>query len=526
MTDILKKIESLANAGEFEKAEQLVKKSAIRRAPALAILAAIAMKKGENQKADVFFNQSLREEPDNVIANGNYASLLLAQKNPKRALPYAKKASELAPNVLQFALYLVAAYADADRYADAAAVLSPFVSVDKPDAKALLNYATVLRADLKAEEALKTLERARALYPDDQECQRAAADAYAEIDPVVAREAFKKILEEKPDNISLRWNVSFVELRLRNFAEAWDMYEAGLSEKVGKIGRPLPAQVKCLPLVTDLNSLNPDKWTFFSAEQGIGDQVLFYGALEEGLKHTPKVALVGEDRMIPVLKRAFPGVGVYTYGFASSLARQTDRFNGVFPIGSLMKHFRRDIGSFELNQRVYMFPDEEKTKKLRQTLVSKIGNKTLVGVSWRGGYWDRQKRTKSFDFEVFSKIFKGQNYQFISLQYGDVSEEKKFAKENSLPITFIDGMDFKKDIDGWFALACACDRILSVSTALVHFAGAAGKRVDLLLGDYQAPFIWGTEEGPSIAYVDVHVHRKKKQEDPANYMERMGSILL
>jgi ADP-heptose:LPS heptosyltransferase len=227
--------------------------------------------------------------------------------------------------------------------------------------------------------------------------------------------------------------------------------------------------------------------------------------------------------MVPILKRAFPGIGVYTYGFASSLGKQKSRINGVFPIGSLMKHFRTSTEAFERHRRTYLIPDEQKVLKLRSALRSKIGEKKLIGISWRGGYWDRQKRTKSFDFEVFTKAMSTRgDTQYISLQYGDVAEEKKMAREMGCPVTFIDGMDFKKDIDGWFALACACDSILSVSTALVHLAGAAGKRVNLLLGDYQAPFIWGTEPGKSIAYENVHIHRKEKTETADGFMRRIG----
>ena len=80
-------------------------------------------------------------------------------------------------------------------------------------------------------------------------------------------------------------------------------------------------------------------------------------------------------------------------------------------------------------------------------------------------------------------------------------------------------LDFKKDLDGWLALACACDDIISVSTALVHFAGAAGRSVHLLLSDRGAPVIWGLEGEESIAYPDIKIYRKKSAETTELFFE-------
>ena len=86
---------------------------------------------------------------------------------------------------------------------------------------------------------------------------------------------------------------------------------------------------------------------------------------------------------------------------------------------------------------------------------------------------------------------------------------ENYLSEKYKNVRWIDGLDFKKDLDGWFALICACDDIISVSTALVHFAGAAGRSVHLLLSDRGAPFIWGLQDDSSIAYPDIKIYRKR-----------------
>jgi len=93
-------------------------------------------------------------------------------------------------------------------------------------------------------------------------------------------------------------------------------------------------------------------------------------------------------------------------------------------------------------------------------------------------------------------------------------------------IRWIDGLDFKKDLDGWFALMCACDEIISVSTALVHFAGAAGRSIHLLLSDRGAPFIWGLEGDTSIAYPDIKIHRKQVSQSNDEFFEGVAQKAL
>lgn len=523
--NFLKEIEALANAGKLDEAEKLALSTPMPPTTALTVSATLAMKRGEYQKAEVEFGKVLAAEPQNFVAAGNLASLLLNQKKAKAALPYAEQAYKAAPTNENFLRVYAAALSEVDRFAEALEVFKPLVDIEQPKLGNLISYASLLRACLQPDDALLVLERAAKLFPEQADAEKAIAEAYAEIDPHIAQPAFAKAEQRAPESVSLKWNASFVELRLRNFERGWQLYEHGLSDQIGRIGRPLPPQAKRLPMVTDLQSLDQTKWTLFTAEQGLGDQVLFLGCLEEALPFAPKAALIGEDRMVAILKRSFPSLEAYTYGFASGLAHQTHRINGVFPIGSLMKHFRNTEDTFVKHRKPYLKPNQARVEEFRKILTSRFPGQQLIGISWRGGYWDRQRRTKSFDFELFGRLMKRADQRFVALQYGDIEAERKLATQNGWPVTFIDGVDFKKNIDDWFSLACACDRIVSVSTALVHFAGAAGRRVDVLIGDYQAPFIWGLEEGQSLPYEHVFLHRKRKPETVEQFFDRIALAL-
>jgi len=276
--------------------------------------------------------------------------------------------------------------------------------------------------------------------------------------------------------LPLKWNWSFVELRMQNFKLGWELYEAGLDEKIGRVGRPLPAVMRQFKRVTQIEDLQKGKYTLLTAEQGIGDQILFLSSLNEMLPKIEKPILICEERMLPILRRSFPTIEVKTYGFANSLSSQQERLNGVFPIGSMMKYCRSSKEDFLQKRKPYIQTNELKTAEYKKLIELKYPGKKIVGVSWSGGFWDRQKRAKSIDFEELISLMKMEDHVYVSLQYGDVSENKKLVIEKKLPMVFIDGIDFKNQIDEWVALAAACEKIISVSTALVHFAGAAGKK--------------------------------------------------
>lgn len=520
--DILFNIEKLMNEGDFEGAKKTTKLSSLNEPTKTAVLGTIALKEKDNQQAEVLLSRAVDLDPNNAIAIGNYAQLLVMQKKFKVAIGYAEKAHLNAPKNESYALNFASCLSETDQCKKAIDVLRPFLDESKPKKTILLAISSLLRADLRPIEAAELLKKYENIYKDDADYLKGVAETYSEIEPQTASEYFSEVVKKLPDSLQLKWNWAFVELRLQNFVKGWELYDSGLSDVIGRVGRPLPPQVKLLPVRTSLEQLDKDKWTLFVCEQGIGDQVLFLGCLNEVLRKYPKSILIGEDRMMTLLRRSYPDIGVYTYGFVNSLEKQLERINGLFPIGSLQKYYRSSVAEYIANKSTYLKPNLDLVETYKKQLKEKLGDKKLIGISWRGGFWDRQVRTKSFDFELFKTFMKKDGVHFICLQYGDITEEQKFAKENGLPVSFIEGIDFKKDIDAWLALGYLCDEIISVSTALVHFMGAMGKTVNLLLSEKQSPFIWGLEPGLSIAYPHVNIHRKNSNQTPENFFEEVS----
>jgi tetratricopeptide (TPR) repeat protein len=522
----LKEIEKLIQSGQLEEAQHKTELLAAPKSTKLAVLASIALKANDFQKSEVLFERALESDPNNILAVGNFGQLLVSQKQFNRALPFCEKVHLAEMKHEGYLLNYIACLAHVDKFEKAIEITKNFIErSEKTSLNVKLTLASVYRAYLKPKDALEVLNNALEVHGDEPELERAIADAYAEIDPKIASEAFSKAITKTKKPLPLKWNWSFVELRLQNYRFGWELYEAGLDEKIGRVGRPLPAVMRQFTKVTKLEDLNKEKYTLLTAEQGIGDQILFLSTMDEMLPRIEKPILICEERMIPIVKRSFPTLEVKTYGFANSLSRQQERLNGVFPIGSLMKYCRNSKEEFLANQKVYIKTNENRTKEYRKLIEDKYPGKKIIGVSWSGGFWDRQKRAKSLNFDELTPLLKKEGHIYVSLQYGDIKEYKKIAIDNKIPMVFIDGIDFKNQIDEWISLAAVCDKIISVSTALVHFAGASGQKVDLILGESQSPFIWGLEEGDSLPYKNVKIFRPRKNERREDYMLRLRESL-
>lgn len=517
---IVSDIEICLKKKQLRKARTLAKAlEACNVSAGLAYLGVIALREGKVDEAERCLTESYTVNEKQILALVNLVPVYLKLKNAKKAIAYGEIAMEVVKDNQQLTFNYVSALISDQQYQKAIDIFEPLHDPDKPNLVILSGLISSYKSIFKTDKAFEYIAQAEKAFPDNASVGKIKADAMVEKDPLKALAQFKKTLaSSKANKVQTAWNMSLLQLRCGEFEEGWVNYDHGLSSIVGKIGRPLPKVFNDVPMITDCDLLDKDKWTVAVCEQGIGDQVLFLGALNQFKKEYDKLILICERRLMPIYKRSFPEIPVFEYGFGQMMRGQLNTMNGIVPIGSIQKRYRSSRIDFERNNVAYIKPNIEITEKYRKALIEKIGKKRIIGFSWKGGYWERAQRTKTIDIELWEPFFKrNQDAVFVCLQYGDVTKEKKYLASRYNNIRFIDGLDFKKDIDGWVALANACDEIISVSTALVHFAGAAGKRIHLLLSDLGNPFIWGLNDTRGICYPDVPIYRKRKEQSTEDF---------
>lgn len=178
-------------------------------------------------------------------------------------------------------------------------------------------------------------------------------------------------------------------------------------------------------------------------EQGIGDEIMFSQVLPELRPYANQITFDCMDRLEPVFTRSFPWLRVR--GRSSYLHGFNRDFDAQIAIGDLLPMFRNKRSQFL--EGPYLTPDPERAKEFEEF-------RGLTGVSW----WGRQARL-DHDFPK----------NCVSLQYGNEAHPYLDA-----------GIDLTNDIEGVLALTSVLEKVASVPTSIVHFAGAMGTPVDVV----------------------------------------------
>lgn len=221
------------------------------------------------------------------------------------------------------------------------------------------------------------------------------------------------------------------------------------------------------------NGLNVNRLVVMG-EQGIGDQVMYASILPKVLERCKEVVYECDQRLHTLLERS---LGVHCRPVRESgISADCDAF---IPAAELMRMFRRSAADFP--KKPFLKPDPERVSEF-------LAFTGKVGVSWRG-------RQGSLDPETLPIG--------VNLQY-----------DGSHPDLIEPGIDLKNDIEGVVALCSVLERIVCVPTSVMHFAGALGKKVDViepnLPGETLNQVRWDSPPGPSAWYPNVYVHRSQE----------------
>ncbi len=529
---IEKEIFKLIEAGKIKEASDrlsnLSKGKSIEKWVIQNLKGAIKNREGLHSQAISAFEAAVR------LANGaqkyaplcNLASSLNNMRRFVDALPYAKQAYEL-QQTSQSAMLFLTAMLDGAKTKEALTFIEELPTKIKSGREFLLAHAACKRQEGLYDEAVEII---RGVLEEDNShptATRMLADTLGEQGKVNPIPIYERALSlaasrNKKDVNAIRWNMSLHLLRQHEFTKGFEYYESGLH--VGSLGRNLAEQ--CLRMNrADTGKIDKNKWTFIVVEQGIGDQILFLSVMNETIaEFGEKLVVVCEDRMKPILKRSFPNLTYASPGLIEYIDRLKGPYNGVIPLGSLIGRYRKDIKDFVGNIRPYIRVNTERYKKYKMMFRELACGRPVVGISWKGGFWENQIRNKAIELEEWAPLLR-KNAYFVSLQYGDVERDLQWAKDQSYTIHSFNDLDFKKDLDSWLAIAAACDGIISVSTALVHFAGAANQKVAIVAPERIGPWHLGIRQSKSIFYPNVFHYWRGEDELKVNFLDRVSRII-
>lgn len=388
---------------------------------------------------------------------------------------------------------------------------------DDPDAHNNLGYV-LFRDRAQYDRGASHIERAIELAPDNPGylCNYTMVLAHRG-EPGRAIELCDRLLERHPEMDEARLNRALALLKIGRFAEGWKDYEARKSVRCNYVPRSFPwPEWRGEPLA--------GKTIAIYGEQGLGDEIMFASCFADMLGRAGHCIVECEPRLETLFRRSFPAATIVCGAQSRkppAWLPQVGQVDVQVAAGSLPLYLRGAPESFPQHAG-YLVPDPDRSRRWRGRLDA-LGPGTKIGVSWRGGLQSTRRDLRSMDLATMAALFDAGHAHFVDLQYGDTGEERaqleslRGAVLHSWPGT-------ASDLEELAALVSELDLVVSVCTAVMHFAGALGKEVWVLVPT--VPEWRYQQEGDRIPwYPTARMIRQRPGESWASVMERVSGQL-
>ena len=374
--------------------------------------------------AEEFYARVLVLEPARLEAIVNLANLLRTRGQLPAAEALLAPALARTPDAPELWLTLGSTYREmgdgaraAEHYREALARRADYVS-------ALVNLADLLTDDGDVEEALALYGRA------------------------IARE---------PGNAQARLNRAVLHLLRGDLKDGWRDYAARL-----KIAGKAPVPDHDLARWSG-GSLKRTR-LLVTAEQGIGDQIMFAGMIPDLAARASQdggsILLECEPRLVNLFARSFPGVPVHGWDLETrggvtrsryGWLKQAGGANAFVEMGSLAKILRGNIADFP-QHNAFLQPDALETAQFAGFLES-IGQGPFIGICWRSGSVAGHRALQYAPREAWATFIAKLPGTVISVQYDAREDEvEALAQMSGRPIILLDDLDQKDELDRTAAL--------------------------------------------------------------------------
>lgn len=278
---------------------------------------------------------------------------------------------------------------------------------------------------------------------------------------------YERALILRPQFPQAQWHRSLALLAQHDFATGWNDYDLRFLSQTPSARRiPLP-RWDGRPL--------PRGHLLIYAEQGLGDEIMFASCVPDVLQHVESCTIECAEKLAPIFTRSFPGTRVVGTNQSHDLSwlEPLRPIDAAIPIGSLPQFYRRSLESFPRHAG-YLRACDDKTSRWRTQLAA-LGTGPKIGISWRGGSKISRAGWRSIPLAQWLPILSIPGAHFVSLQYTDCRDElEPLHSQHGITVTHWQAAI--DDYDETAALVAALDMVISVQTAIIHLAGALGKR--------------------------------------------------
>jgi Flp pilus assembly protein TadD len=428
-----------------------------------------------NRHADAImcFEEALKDDPGDVrvlFALGNTATAL---GMAKPAETFFRQVLALEPGRIEALVNLANLLRAQGQFDAAQALIAPALARSPKTAELWLTLGSILREMGDAKGAEAHYREALALRPDYPQALGNLADLLADKGEIVPAFALhNRALELDPQNAQAKLNRAILHLLRGNLKDGWRDYEARL-----QLGGKTAANGRGLPRWNG-ESLK-DRRLLISAEQGLGDQIMFASMIPELAERATHdggaIVLECEPRLVSLFARSFPGVRIC----ASGSGGDADAF---IEMGSLPSLIRNEVALFPRPHR-YLTTDGVETRHWSDAF-SSTGPRPFVGICWRSGKSGGARNLQYAPLSMWADFIRRLPGTIICAQYDATADEVgELEKLSARRVLVPAGLDQKNELDRTCAMLSAPDAVVSAPTAVSWLAAAAGTPTFKILYD-------------------------------------------
>jgi len=366
------------------------------------------------------------------------------------------------------------------------------IEKDKKNIQAIFLKCDLLRRMFKYDLALELADKAMKIDNKNINCYLIKSVIYKDCKRIEeSLDILNEGLKVKPNSEQANFNKSIILLQSGNLKEGWELYEWRwrVSEWTSK------------PFKTSKPKWNGEKNVslYLWSEQGIGDEVMFASIYNDIKKDVRKLTVKVDVRLKLIFERSFPGIN-----FVSENEIKESEFEYHLPVGSMAKFYRNTEEEFSRNNDKFLKTNEEINHSIKKYF-SKYEGKRKIGISWKSKN-PLSGLKRSAELEDIINYINDDEAVFINLQYGDVVDEISKVKNKGFEILNIEEIDNMKNIDGLLSIIEHCDEVISIDNSTVHFAGALGKKTEVLMHE-SADFRWEMQGNTTKWYKSLTLKR-------------------
>ena len=499
---------ALARLGRTAEAETRYRRALTQRPDFAAVwvsLGSLLREQGREVYAEAALKRAVALRPDLIAGWINLAILERERRRPKEVESHLRRA--FARNTAQVeTLVAWCQFRAAEQdLAGAWGWIRWALALDDENAEAVNMQGILLHTEKRFTEAVVAFDRAETLGSKAAASNRGNSLLdMGRMDEALA--AHKAAVERDPSHPGALYNLALTRLRLGDWEQGWQDYEARWQFREVHRRPRVFAQPRWRGEALE------GRRVLLHAEQGLGDTIQF-------CRYATMAAAKGGRAILQVqepverLMRSLPAARSGLVEIAR-LGAEVPEFDLECPLMSLPSVFGTTVDKVPWSG-AYLGAELAATQEKRRQFSNK--NPGLrVGMAWAGNPRYKADRLRSMRLATLLPLLRTPGFTWISLQKGEAAAQLAALPDD---VFVWDGSSRDLDLAETAALLATLDLVITTDTCIAHLAGAMGKPVWILL-PHLADWRWMQERETTPWYPTARLLRQKTPGDWAPLVER------